>query len=223
MLKNIFNKDRKEVEQNMSVAPAPTAPVAPVRQYKPTKKKKNTYIVHLGGMITPGMHELCSSTPLVVVKLNGVPTENTQKAFATCTRFPNPGACQMEVLFFDAPEWRIIATDKTAQTIIEYLDKESGKPVLVLYPTGHASSLVPGMDVNTVVATRLNHASRRDFIRQYKRIVEIVKVVNPLINVRNRAMQKAPQHSSDAYAQFVTELNRLQIERARQIVAQRQK
>jgi len=97
MFNNSFKKAVKQAEQN-------TATPAPARQYKPTKKKKNTYIVHLTCMIKPGIHELCSSTPLAVVKLNGVPTENAQKAFMTCTRFPNPGACQMEVLFFQAPE-----------------------------------------------------------------------------------------------------------------------
>jgi len=79
------------------------------------------------------------------------------------------------------------------------------------------------MDANTVIATRMNHASRRDFIHQYNRIIEMVKVVNPLLNARNLAMQQAPQYASDAYAQFIDELNRHQIERARQIITNRQK
>lgn len=222
MLKNLFGKGKETVEQQ-AAAPAPVAPVATPTKYKPTKKKKNTYILHLSTMTMAGMHELCKETPLVVIKQNGTPTDNMKGGWMTATRFPNPGACQMEVLFQRAPEWRIIVGDKVAQTIIEYMDKESGKPVLVLYPTGHVSSMIPGMDANTVIGTRLNHASRRDFIHQYNRIMEQVQIVNPLINARNKAMQNAPQYSSDAYAKFVAELDRMQIERAKQIVAQRQK
>jgi len=224
MLKNLFNKGKKEVEQK-SVATAAPAPVmtAPNRTPKPTRKKKNTYIVHLNTFTAAGMHELCDNTPLAVVKLNGVPTDNANKAFMSCTQFPNPGASQIEVLYSHAPEWRIIVGDKTAQTIIEYLDKETLKPVLMLYPNGHVQSLVPGIDANTVIGTRLNHASRRDFVRQYNKIIEFVKIVNPMINARNKAMAQAPRYSIEAYAEFIAELDRMQIERAKQIVAQRQK
>ncbi|MCM1294611.1 MAG: hypothetical protein NC311_03555 [Muribaculaceae bacterium] len=223
MLKNLFGKGKENIEQQSVAAPVAPAQPVPPRLVKPTKKKKNTYILHLSTMTTAGMHEWCDTTPLVVVTINGKPTDNVGRAFMTATRFPNPGACQMEVLFQRAPEWRIIAGDKMTQTIIEYLDKESGKPALVLYPTGHVSSLVPNMDANTVVGTRLNHASRRDFVRQQNRIIEYVQLVNPLINARNQAMQHAPQYSSEKRAEFIAELNRMQIERAKQIVAQRQK
>ncbi|MCM1224822.1 MAG: plasminogen receptor (KT) [Lachnospiraceae bacterium] len=224
MLKNLFGKGKKNVEQQ-SAAATPVAPAQPTpqRSQKPTKKKKNTYIVHLNTFTAHGMHAWCDTTPLTVVTLNGKPTDNVGKAFMTATRFPNPGASQMEVLFNNAPEWRIIGGDKMTQTIIEYLDKESGKPVLVLYPTGHVSSLVHGMDANTVVGTRLNHASRRDFVRQYNRIIEYVQLVNPLLNARTQAMQHAPQNSYEKRAEFMNELNRMQMERAKQIIAQRQK
>lgn len=219
MLKNLFGKTKEQIKQQ-SGASAPMVPVQPKK--KSSSKKKNTYIVHLDTLTAHGMHELCDATPLVVVKINGVQSDNVGKAFMTCTNFPNPGACQMDVLFNSAPEWRIIGGEKMTQTIIEYLDKESGKPVLVLYPTGHVSSLVPGTDANTVIGTRLNHASRRDFVHQYNRIIELVKTVNPLINVRNKAMQYAPQHSIEAYSEFIRELDRKQIEQAHAIVAQRQ-
>ncbi len=220
MLKNLFNRGKSQVEQNADKTPAQSA----VREFKPTRKKKNTYIVHLNTFTSAGMHKLCDSTPLPVIKLNGEPTKNENSGWMVATPFPNPGACQMEVLFHRAPEWRIIVGDKMTKTIIEYMDKESGKPALMLYPTGHVSSLIPNMDANTVVGTRLNHASRRDFIHQYNRIIEHVQIVNPLIKVRNQAMQHAPaERNYEAYTKFIAELDKQQIERAKQIVAQRQK
>ena len=222
-LSNIFNRGSKQVESttNEPVATETVAEQIAPREYKPTKKKKNTYVVTLNTMTMPGAFSLCDSAPLVVVKVNGV--EKERGLFMECTRFPNPGASTIEELFQTVPEWRIIVGDKTAQTIIEYLDKESGKPALILYSNGSVKSLIPGMDENTVVGTRLNHASRRDFIHKYGRIIELVKIVNPLIDVRRQAMRHAPQRSDDKYAEFIAELNRQQIERAKQIVASRQK
>lgn len=221
---NLFNRGKEQAESTTTNEPVATAvpeKQTATREYKPTKKKKNTYVVTLNTMTMPGAFSWCDSAPLAVVKVNGV--EKQRSAFMECTRFPNPGASTIEELFQTVPEWRIIVGDKTAQTIIEYLDKESGKPALILYSNGEVKSLIPGMDENTVVGTRLNHASRRDFIHQYGRIIELVKIVNPLIDVRRQAMRHAPKRSDDKYAEFIAELNRQQIERAKQIVASRQK
>ncbi|MDE6250103.1 MAG: hypothetical protein K2M34_00510 [Alphaproteobacteria bacterium] len=212
MLKNLFKRGKSQVEH-------PAKPAA--REFKPTKKMKNTYIVQLNTMTMPGAFELCPNTPLAVIKINGIETDNAKGGFMSCTQFPNPGASAIESVWHNAPEWRIIM-GSTATTIIEYLDKKSGKPALILYPTGHVQSLIANEDANKVIGTRLNHASRRDFIYQYNKIIELVEIVNPLIDIRNQAMRRAPQNY-EARQEFFTELNRAQIERAKQIVAARQK
>lgn len=218
MLKNLFNRGASQVEQSAATSAQPAQ-----REFKPTKKMKNTYIVRLNTMSMPGAFEWCPSTPLAVIKINGVETDNANSGFMSCTQFPNPGASTIDVLYHRAPEWRIIMGDQVATTIIEYMDKQSGKPVLMLYPNGHVHSLVANEDANTVIGTRLNHASRRDFIYQYNKIIELVKIVNPLINMRNQAMKRAPQNNHEAYRKFIAELDRTQIEHAKQIVAARQK
>ena len=54
--------------------------------------------------------------------------------------------------------------EKTATTIIEYLDMSSGKPVLYIFPTGmHIID-----EYKNDYATHLNHATRRDIARQIK-------------------------------------------------------
>ena len=54
--------------------------------------------------------------------------------------------------------------DKMASTVIEYLDKETGKPVLMLFPT--TCYIFDGYENNYM--QHLNHASRRDFEHQIK-------------------------------------------------------
>ncbi len=222
MLKNWFNKDKKETQQQ-SGATVAAAEKKVNFSGKPSAKKKNTYIVQLNTMTMSGAFGLCDATPLAIVKINGATTDNANGGFMSCTQFPNPGASIIDVLYNCAPEWRIILGDKMASTIIEYLDKETLKPVLMLYPNGSVQSLIPGMDENTVIGTRLNHASRRDFVRQYNHILAKVQIVNPLIEARNHAMKRAPKYATEAYAKFVAELNQQQIEQAKQIMAQRQK
>lgn len=215
-MKNLFNRGASQVEQSAAT------PAQPAKcEFKPTKKMKNTYIVHLNTMTMPGAHELCQSTPLPVIKINGVETENAHCGFMSCTNFPNPGASTIEKLYFYAPEWRIIMGKKITTTIIEYMDKQSEKPVLMLFPNGKVQSLVDNEDANKVIGTRLNHASRRDFMYQYNNIIELIKVVKPLIDERNKAMQRAPRNNYQAYENFIVELDRKQIERAKQIVAAR--
>lgn len=210
--KNSFNS--KSVEPT----PTPAQPVA--REFGQTRKKKNTYIVNLNTIMIPGAHELCQSSPLPVIKINGVETENAHRGWMSGTNFPNPGASTIEKLWHRCPEWRIIMGNKMASTIIEYMDKESGKPVLQLYPSGHVVSMTGDNDIEKIVATRLNHASRNDIVYQHKRIAELVEIVNPLLAQRSAEMAQAPKDPV-AREKFVAELNRRQIERANQIVAAR--
>lgn len=218
MLKNLFNRGKSQVEQSADKTPERAA----TREFKQTQKKKNTYIVNLNTMTMPGAFELCPSTPLAIVKINGIETDNASGGFMSCSQFPNPGASTIDTLYHRLPEWRIIM-GTTASTIIEYLDKVSGKPALILYPNGQVQSLVANEDENKVIGTRLNHASRRDFIYQYNRIIDLIEIVRPVVVERQQAMQHAPQNDHQAHAKFIAELDRKQIERAKQIVAARQK
>lgn len=187
-------------------------------QYKKSKKKKNTYVVHLNAEITPDAFKLCAYTPLVVEQKNGI---NIFEPKST-TMFPIPGACEMENLYRQAPEWREIAGDKTAQTIIEYLDKKTGIPVLILYPTGHINSLVVNENVDTVAATRLNHASRQDFQHKCAHIKQLVATIDPLLKERAIAMRHAPIDYKQR-TDYIKTLNQHQIETARSIIAQHQR
>ena len=172
MFLDIFNSKKKETK------PAVDKPQQKPAVVKPSKKKKNTYIICFDMMINPSWYEYCKCTPLVVEQKNGQNTFNPGSAIQTATPFPNPGAYAMWNLYKEAPEWREIAGAKTAKTIIEYLDKTTGEPVLIVYPTGHVKSLVANEDENTVAATRLNHATRQDLERQWKRTQELVKFWN---------------------------------------------
>lgn len=119
------------------------------------QKKKNTYILKISGLlITPGIFAMCKSTPLPVIVKNG---EQTQSAsgWMAATSFPNPGALHMQM------EYKFLEPymgEKMASTIVEYLDKETGKPVLMLFPT--TCYIFDGYENNYM--EHLNHASRRD-------------------------------------------------------------
>ena len=55
--------------------------------------------------------------------------------------------------------------EKMASTIVEYLDKETGRPVLMLVPT--TCHIFDGYENNYM--ERLNHASRRDLEYQMRK------------------------------------------------------
>lgn len=117
-------------------------------------KKKNTYSIKFSHMADYAMFGMCSATPLVIKKKNG--TEITQSGtWDVATDFPNPGALEMGVNFKSLKNQ---IGEKMATTIIEYLDKETNRPVVTLFPT--YLYIHDGYDNN--FHTHLNHASRKD-------------------------------------------------------------
>ncbi len=131
------------------------------------RKKKNTYCI--GPVVsykTPKFYELGPRTELPVISKNGVLSvgldgENTIMAF------PNPGAHELVV------NYELVGDidSKIAQTVIEYLDKVSGVPVLYVFPT----MMYVCDDYRNTYWMHLNHASRRDLNYQLKlrrRIIE---------------------------------------------------
>lgn len=132
---------------------------AQIRQFGKTNKKKNTYIVAMSNLARLDLFELCRHTPLAIITKNGQTVQPTGTWMIT-TDFPNPGAHNM-VMEYKAlkPYMGTLST-----TIVEYLDKETGKPVIQLYPT--SAHVFDGYESNYM--SRLNHASRRDLNYQIK-------------------------------------------------------
>lgn len=120
-----------------------------------SSKKKNTYQIKFSAFSGLNAFELCKNTPLAVVVLNGKQVQNTD-GWMTCTEFPNPCANEMQS---QQSMLREILGEEIATQIIEYLDKETGEPVLQLYPSRIHF-------FRRDYAERLNHATRRDLARQ---------------------------------------------------------
>lgn len=139
--------------------PTETAPAKPViAENHVSQKKKNTYQIRFSHFCDLTLFELCRNTPMGVATLNGKPTCQTND-WIHCTEFPNPCACDMakkkDVL-------REIMGPKISTQIIEYLDKETGEPVIQVYP--HMLHVFDKYEENYM--ERLNHASRRDLSKQ---------------------------------------------------------
>ena len=118
---------------------------------RPTKKKKNTYVVHLDNLALKSMcFAMSNKMPFIVRSINGQHAPETPLLL-----FPNPAASTMAHQYHSMSR---IMDLKMACTIIEYLDKETGQPVLQLYP--NQLYIFSGFEHNYM--SRLNHASRRD-------------------------------------------------------------
>ncbi len=126
---------------------------------KPTKKRKNTYVITTSVLADLSLFSACSSTPLVVVELNGKKV-NQDTGWKSGTEFPNPGASDMVVAF---KQLQPIMGEKLASTIVEYLDKETNEPVAMLFPT---NDIMYREDAGKNFTNRLNHATRQDLKRQ---------------------------------------------------------
>ena len=123
-----------------------------------SQKKKNTYQVKFSPLMPAYLFELCSHPPLGVVVLNGKQNQDSTGWIST-TNFPHPGAADMAK---KQTVLREIMGEKIATQIVEYLDKETGKPVLQIYP--EMMYVFDGYENNYM--SRLNHASRRDLNKQ---------------------------------------------------------
>lgn len=125
---------------------------------KPTKKKKNTYVIKQPVLDGYSAFELCQSTPLAVVTINGKPVDN-KSGWLTSLDFPNPAAANMVKSF---EKLKPIMGERLASTIIEYLDKETGEPVAMLFPTNEIMCKTGKEELKKY----LNHKTRQDLRRQ---------------------------------------------------------
>lgn len=149
--------------------------------FKPTHKKKNTYIVQLTDMLVDfDAFSRCQNTIMHVATLNGKAMQ-PEGGWLRCAEFPNPCATKMANEF---KHYEPVMGEKLASTIIEYLDKNTGEPVLSLFPQNQVHFHKTGISAIVKItqeqdnicmwlpngaeneAMRLNHASRQDFFHQ---------------------------------------------------------
>ena len=149
--------------------------------FKPTHKKKNTYIVQLTDMLVDfDAFSRCQNTIMHVATLNGKAMQ-PEGGWLRCAEFPNPCATIMTENF---RKYKPIMGEKLASTIVEYLDKETGEPVLSLFPQNQVHFHKTGINGFVKITQeqdniclwlprgteqepmRLNHASRQDLFQQ---------------------------------------------------------
>ena len=143
-----------------------------------SKKKKNTYTVTFNVLAQLNLFSMCRNTPLPVITLNGK-QQNTGMDWLSSKDFPNPCASDM------AQKHKVLSEilgSKLSCQIIEYLDKETGKPVVQIYP----ESMYVFDEYNDNYMQRLNHASRQDMQHQ---ISLRVKLINDFIE-KNKLQQR---------------------------------
>ncbi|MBQ8294478.1 MAG: hypothetical protein IJX89_03775 [Alphaproteobacteria bacterium] len=151
---NIFNRFKKKATAPITT-PATSTAVIPDDHI--SQKKKNTYIVTFNVMAQLDLFDMCQSTPLPIICING--QELPKTGFIQSRQFPNPCASDM------AKKHSVLAEvmgDKISTTIIEYLDKETGKPVVQVYP--EMMHIFDGYEADYM--QHLNHASRQDLKKQ---------------------------------------------------------
>lgn len=127
---------------------------------KPTKKRKNTYVVKYSILAKSMLFSGCDATPMYVVKINGKDTVD-DGGWQEVTRFPNPAATEM-VRNYDI--LKPVMGEKLSSTIVEYLDKKTGEPVAMLFPTNALLYRTELGEENFM--QHLNHATRQDLKRQ---------------------------------------------------------
>lgn len=126
-----------------------------------SKKKKNTYIISFNTLLDKGLFAYRKYTPMPLIIVNGQ-EQKTQTGWITSKEFPNPHANKMAQLHTNTVKKM---GEKIATTIIEYLDKDTNKPVVQLYPDG--PYVFP--EYGTEYKSHLNHATRRDFDKEVKK------------------------------------------------------
>ena len=124
-----------------------------------SKKKKNTYTIAPNTLTMAIYFSACPDTPLAVTEKNGKQIETTTCGWITAKPFPNPCAGQMATEYNNNKK---IFGEKISTTIIEYLDKETNKPVLQVYP--NTIYVFDGYEEN--FESHLNHATRKDLKKQ---------------------------------------------------------
>ena len=143
--------------------------IASKREFGPTKKLKNTYVITFDTMMDERVWQLCPTTKLAVVKIDGE-TVTDKGGFRSLTDFPNPFAYRMVCAYKDlAP----LMGKELAGTIVVYGDKTNREDACVmLFPTNEIA--VYGKDA----MSRLNHASRRDLKHQIAKRQKYIDMLN---------------------------------------------
>ena len=129
-------------------------------KYETDEKKKNTYIVQQSVLGGYSVFELCRNTPLAIVEINGKTLEKGT-GWLCSKNFPNPAAANMAKNF---KTLKPIMGEMLASTIIEYLDKTTNEPIILVFPTNEVMCCG---DLNDCIK-RLNHQTRQDYHRQMR-------------------------------------------------------
>lgn len=142
---------------------------SPKRKFGPTKKLKNTYVVTFDTLMDERVWQLCPTSKLAVVKIDGESVAD-KGGFRSLTDFPNPFAYRMVCAYKDlAP---VMGKD-LAGTIVVYGDKTDKETACVmLFPNNEVA--VYGKDG----LKRLNHASRRDLKYQMTKRQKYLDMLN---------------------------------------------
>lgn len=154
---DIFKQKTEKASEQPAVEQTQKPEIAPNHI---SKKKKNTYVITYNVMADATLFNLCKNTPLPIVEINGKKQDQTS-GFISCKQFPNPCANDM-VRSHDI--LREIMGERISATIIEYLDKDTGKPVVQVYPGGWY--VFDNYEKDYL--SHLNHASRNDLKHQLK-------------------------------------------------------
>ena len=133
---------------------------------RPSKKRKNTYIIKYSTFGDPRWFIDCPSTPLTVAEKNGEKIKSAT-LFEKCEKFPNPGPVVMFAQYNLFSQIMTPSERKLASTIVEYLDKETGEPIAYLYP--NCDIVSEQYDTLPKLMARLNHATRQDLMRQHSK------------------------------------------------------
>lgn len=129
-------------------------------------KKKNTYIAHFPKMTIRGVFELSKCTPIAVSYINGEKQE-THTGWLPAQMFPNPSANRAVLNFANAKKQM---GETLASTIIEYLDKYTLEPVAYIFPDEvYVCDGYKEESDKMYFLDRLNHATKRDFIREMEK------------------------------------------------------
>ena len=133
---------------------------------KMSHKRKNTYRVTFNALVDMGLFSYSKTTPIPLVTINGQKQENNT-GWIKSRHFPNPCANDMALNHKSTLE-KMGA--KLATTIIEYLDKETNKPVVQLYP--ESMYIFDGYEHD--YKSHLNHATRRDLTKELEKRMAIL-------------------------------------------------
>ena len=141
----------------------------PKREFGPTKKLKNTYVITFDTMMDERIWQLCPTSKLAVVKIDGESVTD-KGVFRSLTDFPNPFAYRMVCAYKDLSS---VMGKELAGTIIVYGDKTNRENACVmLFPTNEIAIYGPD------AMSRLNHASRRDLKHQIAKRQKYIDMLN---------------------------------------------